>query len=124
MSIHNLLRLALAGCSCVALVGAASALEIRAHHAPVSVVSAAPGVTPISTVRTVGAPAATRTTAHVHYIVPVVPTLLGIRPAPAGQPVVYVIDQPEPRAEPRTERRRGDAAARSESGPRILTIRP
>jgi hypothetical protein len=123
MSIRHLSRLALAGVACAAAAGAASALEVRAPHAPVSVVSHAPGMTPISTIRTVGAPVATRAKAHVHYIVPVVPTLLGIRPAPVGQPVVYVIDQPEPRAE-RRGARGGETAERRESGPRILTIRP
>jgi hypothetical protein len=82
----------------------------------------------VSTVSTVGAPVATRTTAHVLYVVPVVPTLLGIRPAPVGQPVVYVIESPE---EPPAHRRTsGDhidpshaaATQAAENGPRVITI--
>jgi hypothetical protein len=115
------LRLALAGMACIVTAGTASALEVRHHpHHKIGGYAAGTIVSPVFGVRTVGAPLATRTTAHVHYVVPVVPTLLGIRPAPVGQPVVYVIDQPEPRA----ERRRGEAAARGGSGPSIHTIRP
>lgn len=82
----------------------------------------------VSTVRTVGVPIATTTHAQVLYVVPVVPTLLGIRPAPVGQPVVYVIEQPEAPANHR--HRTGDMmnttdAAALETpadGPRIITI--
>jgi len=108
--------------SCLAALGAAS----LAFANPAAAFDGRHQV--VATVSTVGAPIATRTTAHVLYVVPVVPTLLGIRPAPVGQPVVYVIDSPEDL--PAHRRTSGgpaggpNAAApeTAANGPRVITI--
>jgi hypothetical protein len=114
MNGYRLSCLAAIGAVSLALTNPAAALDGR-HQV-------------VSTVATVGAPIAPRTTAHVLYVVPVVPTLLGIRPAPVGQPVVYVIESPEDLPAHRQpasasvglpETAAPEAAA---NGPRIITI--
>jgi hypothetical protein len=134
MNICRLPFLALTGAVFVAATSPATASE--SHRGVYSVshfVSAQVAPTnstalrPVSTVRTVGAPIATQTRAEVLYVVPVIPTLLGIRPAPVGQPVIYVIDQPGAPATQRHSRSRASASehpADMESGPRILRMEP
>jgi hypothetical protein len=117
MNGYRLFCLAAIGATCMGVAGPAAALDGR-HQVG-------------SVVRTVGVPVATTTTAQVLYVVPVVPTLLGIRPAPVGQPLVYVIESPEdapnhrhiPSSGRALERGQGagipEAAA---NGPRVITI--
>lgn len=107
MSIGRFFCLALAGTSYLGLASPAMAFDSR-HHV----------VYPVTTVKHAGAPIATQTTAQVLYVVPVVPRVLGIRAAPVGQPVIYVIEQPDGRA---SDNHRGRG---SDSGPRVLTIEP
>lgn len=107
MSIGRFFYLALAGAAYLGFASPAMAFDSR-HHA----------VYPISTVKHTGIPIATRTTAQVLYVVPVVPRVLGIRPAPVGQPVIYVIEQPDGSG---SDHHRGRS---NDSGPRVLTIEP
>jgi len=107
MSIGRFFCLGLAGAAYLGLASPAIAFDSR-HHV----------VYPVSTVKHAGVPIATRTTAQVLYVVPVVPTVLGIRAAPVGQPVIYVIEQPDGNA---SDHQRGRG---SDSGPRVLTIEP
>ncbi|HSP24098.1 MAG TPA: hypothetical protein VLQ65_02895 [Saliniramus sp.] len=106
--------------TCLAGLGAASLLAIA--------VPAAAFDGRHQVISTVGVPIATRTTAQVVYVVPVVPTVLGIRPAPVGQPVVYVIEAPESAPDHRQTSGRamdtpGAAAPQvAANGPRIIAV--
>jgi hypothetical protein len=132
MSIRRSACLALTAAACVGFAQFGLAQSVFALDAPhhsgyqVKFHSAAShhkSFRPVATVRTVGAPIATQTRAEVLYVVPVIPTLLGIRPAPVGQPVIYVIDQPGERSTQR-HHRNSDAASELESGPRVLRMEP
>jgi hypothetical protein len=107
MSIGRFFCFAMAGAAYLGLASPAMAYDSR-HHV----------IYPLSTIKPAGVPIATRTTAQVLYVVPVVPTVFGIRPAPVGQPVIYVIEQPDVDSSQNHRGRGGD------SGPRVQTIEP
>ncbi len=121
MIVRQLSSIVLAGLACAGFAAAASA-EARHHHVY-------PGSDwPVAMLQTGKFPVASHGRVNIHVVVPVVPTVLGIRPAPVGQPVVYVIEQPERQALRPGDRRlidpQGTAAPASREGPRILQIKP
>ena len=111
MSMNRLFCLALAGCAYLGLAGPAASFDSRhiAAH-PVSTVKY-PGML-------AGIPLTARTTAQILYVVPVVPRTPGIRAAPVGQPVIYVIEHQDEADSVRAGGRRNAA------GPRVRTIEP
>jgi hypothetical protein len=128
MSIRRSVCLAVTAAAYVGLASPSLAFDARHHageHGKIhSGTHYRTSYVPVPTICAVGTPIATQTRAKVHYIVPVIPTLLGIRPAPVGQPVIYVIDQPDEPARQRVSRGRASESADAEGGPRILRIEP
>lgn len=108
--------LAFSAAAYLGLASQAMAYDSR-HHA----------IHPVSTFTAAGVPIAQRTTAQVLYVVPVVPIVRGIRAAPVGQPVIYVIEQPD-EEELGNDGRRSDAGVirgeEFDASPRITTIDP
>jgi len=116
MSMNRLFCLALAGATYLGLATPATAHDLSYQPAY-----------SLAMVGQTRVPGAHRTTANVLYVVPVVPVVRGIRAAPVGQPVIYVIEQPDEQKRGARNRGRGSdismvVESEFDGGPLILTI--